>query len=152
MPPPFLLMIRTKPQFHRTETWLSCAFLFPRLFLVLGLVWDPCVLYLEVFNPVSDAVLMPDTLDPFSSADKGIECLSIRLKLLIPSFNSLNVFPWVLTREILRAFIPWDIQDEATREREDRLAMNTPPSFSLPRKFSGREFLLVGENCNVPRS
>src|SRR3954471_9906071 len=32
-------------------------------------------------------------------------------------------------------------EDEATWEREDRLRMNTPIFFSLPRKFSGREFL-----------
>ena len=50
------------------------------------------VVYLELFYPISDATLMLDAPDPFTLFVMDIECLSIRSKLLIPSFDSLEVF------------------------------------------------------------
>ena len=52
------------PQFHRTETWLFHTFLFPRLILLIDLVGTSRVPYLVMFSPISDSMLMPDTLDP----------------------------------------------------------------------------------------
>src|ERR1041385_5847855 len=40
-----------------------------------------------------DIMLMPDALDPSSSSVIDVECMPIRLKLLIPSFVSLDELP-----------------------------------------------------------
>src|SRR4051812_34724031 len=40
------------------------TFLFPRLFLLIDLVSTSRVPYLVMFSPITDSVLMPDTMDP----------------------------------------------------------------------------------------
>src|SRR4051812_22009799 len=61
---PSYTMWAHNPQFHRTETGLFLTFLFPRLFLLIDLVWTSRVPYLVMFSPTSDSVLMPDAMDP----------------------------------------------------------------------------------------
>src|ERR1041385_6506159 len=91
------------PQFHRIETWLSCTFLFSRLFLFFDLVCNSRVLYLVIFSSISDSMLMPDALDPFSSSVIIDECLYIHLKAPHSFFCFSRCIPLSLTHEI---FVP----------------------------------------------
>src|ERR1041385_3472563 len=97
------------PQFHRIETWLSCTFLFSRLFLLLDLVCNSRVIYLVIFSSISDSMLMLDALDPFSSSVIIVECLHIRLKTSHAFFCFSRCVPLSLTREILCTPFPCTI-------------------------------------------
>ena len=76
------------PEFHRTETWLFFTFLFPRLFPLINLVCTSRVPYLVIFRPITDWVFIAWWSGPFPSSVIDIECVPIRLTLLMNSLTS----------------------------------------------------------------
>ena len=70
------------------------------LSLVIDLVCRSRVVYLVIFTPIPDSVLMPDVLGS-PSPDTGIECMPTRLKRLVPCLVFRDVYTGVVTRMML---------------------------------------------------
>ena len=83
------------PQFHRTGTWLSCTFIFPRLFLLLDLIWASRFPYLVMFSPISDSVLMPDAMDPSFIIHLRHQMHAYSLEISHTFFCLSRGIPWV---------------------------------------------------------